>query len=299
MKDVSYVIAGSGSVSVAARLSEELASPAIFPKVDIFPDGEVHVELGEDRVRGTAIYVQTMHPSPDRSLVEACITIELLKDLGAEKVVAVIPYLAFTRQDTRHVPGEAVAIRPALKMLDACGADLLLSVDIHLHRLGLGEMSRMTRMKIHEASAVDLLAKEAGRTLKSPIVVGPDSESERWAVRAAEILDGGYDVLEKKRLSPSRIEITPKNVDVSGRDVLIIDDIVSTGCTMVEVIRSMKEHGASRIEAAFTHGVLAGGSGASLLRAGASRLISTNTINNEFSIVDVSPAIAERLKEIL
>ena len=128
----------------------------------------------------------------------------------------------------------------------------------------------MTSIKMHEVSAVDALAKEAGRLLSKPVVVGPDSESERWAKRAAELLDSHYDVLEKTRISPTEIEIKPKTLDVKGRDVLIIDDIVSTGDTIKKVIASLRAKGANKIIAAFTHGVLSGeDAAAGLYRAGA------------------------------
>jgi ribose-phosphate pyrophosphokinase len=113
-------------------------------------------------------------------------------------------------------------------------------------------------------------------------------------------LGSSYDVLEKRRISPKEIEIRPRTLDVKGRDVLIIDDIVSTGDTIMKVITSLKAKGADRIAAAFTHGVLSGeDAAAGLYRAGATHLISTNTINNEFSRVDVGPVIAAKLKELL
>ena len=292
------VVAGSSHPGMALSIAQALGAKAYFPKVERFPDGETHIVAPP--VKGTVVYVQTMHPYPNEMLVEMEFTVDLLKELGAEKIIAVVPYLAYTRQDTRHEEGEAIAIKAMLRQLECAGVGGVLSVDIHLHRLSLKDMSGLTSIKLYEVSAVDALAKEAGRYLKKPVVVGPDSESERWAKRAAELLDSHYDVLEKNRLSPTEIEIKPKTLDVKGRDVLIIDDIVSTGDTIMKVIRSLRAKGAGRIAAAFTHGVLSGeDAAAGLYRAGATHLISTNTINNEFSRVDVGPIIAAKLKEIL
>jgi ribose-phosphate pyrophosphokinase len=283
---------------MALSIARALGAKAYFPVVERFPDGETHVVA--PAVDGTAIYVQTMHPYPNEMLIEMEFTVDLLKELGASRVIAVIPYLAYTRQDTRHVEGEAIAVKSMLRMLEAAGVGDILSVDMHLHRLGLEELSGMTSVRLHEVSAVDSLAKEAGRFLKRPVVVGPDSESERWAKRAAELLGSHYDVLEKHRISPKEIEIRPKTVDVKGQDVLIIDDIVSTGDTIKKVIESLRAKGANKIAAAFTHGVLSGeDAAAGLYRAGADYLVSANTINNEFSRVDVGPVIAQKLKELL
>ncbi len=292
------IISGSSHPGMAHSVARALGAKAYFPVVERFPDGENHVV--SPAVKGTAVYVQTMHPYPNEMLVEMEFTVDLLKELGAERIIAVIPYLAYTRQDTRHEEGEAVAVKTMLRLLEGAGVNDILSVDIHLHRLGLKDLSGMTSIKLHEVSAVDALAKEAGRFLKKPVVVGPDSESERWAKRAAELLDSSYDVLEKHRISPKEIEIRPKTLDVKGRDVLIIDDIVSTGDTIKKVIESLRAKGADKIAAAFTHGVLSGeDAAAGLYRAGATYLISANTINNEFSRVDAGPIIAAKLKEIL
>jgi ribose-phosphate pyrophosphokinase len=283
---------------MALSIAQSLGVKARFPVVEKFPDGETHVVA--PAVKGTAVYVQTMHPYPNEMLAEMEFTVDLLKEQGAERIIAVVPYLAYTRQDTRHEEGEGIAVKSMLRMLEAAGVNDIVSVDIHLHRLGLKELSGMTSIKLHEASAVDALAKESGRYLSKPVVVGPDSESERWAKRAAELLDSHYDVLEKHRISPKEIEIRPRSMDVKGRDVLIIDDIVSTGDTIKKVIESLRAKGANKIAAAFTHGVLSGeDAAAGLYRAGATYLISTNTINNEFSRVDVGPIIAEKLKELL
>jgi ribose-phosphate pyrophosphokinase len=293
-----YIVAGSSHPGMALSIARALDARAVFPVVEKFPDGETHVVC--PAVKGTAVYVQTMHPYPNEMLVETEFTADLLKELGATRIIAVIPYVAYTRQDTRHLEGEGIAVRAMLRMLEAAGVTDIVSVDIHLHRLGLAELSGMSSVRWHEVSAVDALAKEAGRFLNKPVVVGPDSESERWAKRAAELLDSPYDVLEKHRISPKEIEIKPKTMDVKGRDVLIIDDIVSTGDTIKKVIESLRAKGANKIAAAFTHGVLSGeDAAAGLYRAGATYLISTNTINNEFSRVDVGPVIAGKLKELL
>jgi ribose-phosphate pyrophosphokinase len=283
---------------MAFSIAQALGAGAHFAVVEKFPDGETHIVA--QAVKGTVVYVQTMHPYPNDMLIEMEFTADLLKELGADRIIAVVPYLAYTRQDTRHEEGEGIAVRSMLRMLEKAGVNDIISVDMHLHRLGLEELSGMTSIKLHEVSAVDSLALEAGKFLKKPVVVGPDAESERWAKRAAELLDSNYDVLEKHRLSPKEIEIRPKTMDVKGRDVLIIDDIVSTGDTIKKVIESLKAKGANKIAAAFTHGVLSGeDAAAGLYRAGATHLISTNTINNEFSRVDVGPVIAKKIREIL
>jgi ribose-phosphate pyrophosphokinase len=294
------IISGSTEPGLAANVARRLGVKAHYPSIAKFPDGEIRVIEGDYTPQPTVAYVQTMHPRPNDTLVEMMFTVDLLKDLGAKRVIAVVPYLGYTRQDTRHEKGEAISVKSMLKALDFTGVDDILSVDIHLHRLSLSEMSGFSRIKMHEVSAVDLLAQKAGKSLTKPLVIGPDAESERWAARAAELLGTDYDVLEKTRVSAKEIHIKPRKLDSKGRDVLIIDDIVSTGGTVMEVIKSLKAQGAGRITAACTHAVLSDiDTLTGLFRAGMDEFIATNTINNEFGIVDVSGIIADKLKEIV
>lgn len=294
------IISGSTVPSLAASIARRLGAKAHYPSITKFPDGEIRIIEGDYTPSATVAYVQTMHPRPNDTLVEMQLTVDLLKELGVERVIAVIPYLGYMRQDTRHQKGEAVSIRTVLKTLDFVGVDDIVGVDLHLHRLGRAELESFCSITIHEVSAMDLLAKKAGKSLSRPLVIGPDAESERWASRAAELLDTDYDVLEKTRVSAKEIHIKPRKLDAKGRDVLIIDDIVSTGGTIMEVIRSLRAQGAGKIMAACTHAVLSDiDTLTGLFRAGMDEFIATNTINNEFGVVDVSSVIAEKLKEIV
>ena len=294
------IIAGSSVPGLAKSIARRMDTKVHFPSIEKFPDGEIHVVEGDYTPPKTVVYVQTMHPHPNDMLVEMMLTVDLLKELGAERVIAVIPYVGYMRQDTRHVKGEAVAIRTMLKMLDYAGVNDIVGVDLHLHRLGIEELASFSRIKIHEVSAVELLAAKAGKGLARPLVVGPDSESERWAAAAAGVLGTDYDVLEKHRLSAREIEHRPRSMAVKGRDVLIIDDIVSTGGTIKDVIKSLKAQGAGRVNVACTHAVLSDiDSLTGLFRMGMEDIVSTNTINNESGIVDVSGIIVGKLKELL
>ena len=294
------IISGSTVPGLAASIAKHMGVKAHYPSIAKFPDGEIRVIEGDYVPSETVAYVQTMHPRPNDTLVEMMFTVDLLKDLGAKRVIAVVPYLGYTRQDTRHEKGEAISVKSMLKALDFTGVDDILSVDIHLHRLTLPELSGFSKIKLHEVSAVDLLVAKAGKRLVKPLVIGPDAESERWAADAAKMLGTDFDVLEKTRVSAKEIHIKPRKLDVKGRDVLIIDDIVSTGGTIMEVIKSLKAQGANKITAACTHAVLSDiDTLTGLFRAGMDEFIATNTINNEFGIVDVSGIIADKLKAIV
>ena len=168
------IISGSTVPGLAANIARQLGVKAHYPSIVKFPDGEIRVIEGDYTPQDTVAYVQTMHPRPNDTLVEMLFTVDLLKDLGTRRVIAVIPYLGYTRQDTRHEKGEAISVKSMLKALDFTGVDDILSVDLHLHRLSLQELSGLSRIKMHEVSAIDLLARKAGTSQVKPLVVGPD-----------------------------------------------------------------------------------------------------------------------------
>jgi len=296
MSDI--VIAGSSVPGLAKEISEKLCCQFADARVDKFPDGELHIQVTENVSGRRVIYVQSMSPCPDDKLVELLITVDLLNEVGASGVILVAPYLGYTRQDARMMPGEAVNVRTLFKLLDAVGIDELVSVDIHLHRLPSKELGKLTGATIKEVSAIPKLAQHVSNMLNNPLVIAPDAESERFAKVAAKALGCDYDVMQKRRLSPTKVQILPKKLHAEGRDVVIVDDIVSTGGTMVQVARALKMQGAQKVIAAFTHPVLSDeGVAQKMFDAGISEIISTNTIPSKYGVVSVADLVALQIKD--
>lgn len=288
------VVAGSSVPGLAMDLAKKLGAEFTCVSMARFPDGELHVNIQQHRLPGKVYYVQTMAPRPNERLTEILLTCDLLRDLGCREIVAVIPYLGYTRQDYRRMQGEAVSVGTLFKLLEGVGVVELVSVDIHLHRLGMEELKAMTKIKITEVSAMTELAKKCPSD--DVVVVAPDSEAERWAASAASTLGTSYGVMEKHRVSPTKVEVSFGKVDVKGRKVLIVDDIVSTGGTLIETAQLLKSHGAKEIYVAFTHAVLCSTECvANLFNAGISELVSTNTVQNEFATVNVAGLLASAL----
>lgn len=287
------VIAGSSVPKLAREISKILNCDFDVAKLIRFPDGELQVQV--DSVDKNVIYVQTMAPRPNDMLMEMLLTIDLLRDLGAKHITAAVPYLGYTRSDYRLTTGNSINIHTLFTLLESVGVKRLISVDIHTHRLSLKDMAKLTSIKLKEATAFPMLAKSA--KLEKPLVLAPDVEARKWARAAANAIDADYDVIEKKRISPTEVEIKLKDVDVKNKDVLIVDDIVSTGNTVIKLAKSLKKQGAKKIHAAFTHAVLSTSDVVlNIYHAGINELISTNTIPNEFAVVDVSNLIAEKLR---
>jgi len=295
------VLGGSSLTHMALRLAKALEVEYVKVETQKFPDGEKYVRILGDVEDRIAIVVQSMYHRPDEYLLEYFLIVDTLKDLGAKKVIGVVPYFAYARQDQRFKPGEALSLKTVTKLIENAGTDELYTVDVHRHRVEEAEFPRITRMPVHNVTAMPELAKYAIRAydLKDPIVIGPDAEAEHWARVAAEAIGADYDYLEKKRISDREVEVRPKRLDVRGRDVLIVDDIISTGGTMVKAIDVVRREGARRVIAACTHPVLVEGALARVLEAGAEDVIATDTIPSPISRVSVVPILAKSIKERL
>ncbi|MEM2877983.1 MAG: ribose-phosphate diphosphokinase [Candidatus Hadarchaeales archaeon] len=285
------VVSGSASPLLSARLSKKLCCRIIRPEVKRFPDGELYVRIVE-RVDGEkAVVVQSTAAPQDENLMELLFITDLLRDMGAKEIIAVVPYLAYARQDRRFRPGEALSVKTVCRLIEGAGADGFITVDIH-HRETLSHFS---------IRAIDLTAARAigehlkRMRLKRPIVLGADRGAEERARIAALEMGADYSHVEKRRISPEKVEVSPVSFDVRGRDIILLDDIISTGGTIAESSKSLRRMGARAVYAACTHPVLSGNALVRMKRAGVKDVISTDTIEREVSRVSVSGLIAEAL----
>jgi len=261
-----------------------------------FPDGELYVRVMGDASREDVVVFQSLGMRPDRLLMEYCLIADAVKGMGCKTVTAVIPYLAYARQDARFRSGEPLSIKLVARSLEGAGTDRLISVDAHLHRLrALKEVFTIPTLNL---SAMPLLAEyyktEFG--VRNVIVVGPDSESEQWASTVAGTLSTEYSILNKERLGDRDVEISG-SPSVRGKTVVLVDDIISTGKTLVGAIRKLRSKGAKRIDVLTTHALLVEGALSLLRKAGMSHLVSTDTIPRSTSRVSVAPMIADALRE--
>jgi len=292
------VVAGSSARALALKAAT-LANVRYVPvETKKFPDNEKYVRLlGE--VEGEQVFVvQSMGHKPDEYLMEYFLLVETLKDLGAEKVIGIIPYFAYARQDQRFKPGEALSIKTVSRLIEFVGTDKLYTIDCHRHRVKETEFSQIIKIPVEDLSAMPLLADyvKNNYSLENPVVIGPDAEAYEWARKAAEVLGCDYDVLEKKRITEREVVIRPCEINVSGRDVLIVDDIISTGGTMVEAIKVLKRERARRIIVACTHPLLVEDALAKIYSTGVFDVIGTDTVWSPVSVVSVAPLIATVIK---
>lgn len=291
------IMGGSSSIALAVKVARELGKAASKLEIKKFPDGEKYVRVLDEVGGEDVVVIQSTYHKPDEYLLEYFLLADALRDLGAKKIVAVIAYFAYARQDERFKPGEAVSFETVTKLIESVGTSEIYTIDMHLHRVP--EASKIFRIPAHNLSAIPLLAEYIQRNLllDEPVVIAPDEEAEQWAKVAAETLNVDYDVLEKRRLGPERVRIEPRRLGVTNRDVVIVDDIISTGGTIVETVNVVRREGARKIIVACTHPLLIKNALAKIYEVGADAVIGTDTIPSPVSRVSVAPLIAEALRK--
>lgn len=284
------VVAGPSSGPFAARLAADLGAPSARVEAKRFPDGEAYARV-HDSLRGQdAVVVQST--APDGALVELLLLLDAAREAGARSVTAVIPYFAYARQDRAFAPGEAVSSRAVARAI-ASGCDRAVTVDAH-KRSVLDFMGG----KGHAVTAVPQVAAELARW-GVDAVLAPDKGARDRAEAAARQIGVPVDHLEKTRLGPSEVRMAAKDLDVRGRRVAIVDDLIASGSTMRTAARQLKQQGATAVYAACTHGLFTGDALPRLLADGIDRVLCTDTWMPgpcSCDVVSAAPAVAEWLR---
>ena len=288
------IVPGPSSASLGRRMAEILEAKLVSVAFKKFPDGESYLRF-EDEVAGEeVVVVQSTGPPQDTSLIQLLILIDAAKDLGAKRVTAVVPYLAYARQDKRFLPGEAISIQTVGKLLKAAGVDELLTVNVHEEKV-----LKNFGFPAESVSAMSLLAEYfKSKGFQGAFALAPDRGAVQLAVEAAEVLGGEYGWLEKKRdLYTGETKTEEKTLNVSGKDVIIFDDIISTGGTVANAVKILKKQGARRVFAACAHPLMIGNAKEKILQSGAEGIVGTDSVPSDVTVVSLAPLLAKVLAE--
>lgn len=285
------VVGCSSSISLARSIAKKRRWK--FSRLDVkkFPDGETNLRF-LDNVKGKEVYlVQTLN-NPDEKLIEIIFAAKNAVELGAKKVSLIAPYLCYMRQDKRFKPNEAVGSRIMADMLGRY-FDEIITIDPHLHRYK--SLREIFTIRTKTLTADGLIAEYVGKNIKTPVIIGPDMESYQWARGVAKMIGCEATVLKKKRYTSEHVAITiHSNMQIKGKSVVIIDDIISTGHTMEEVVRDVKKIGAARVCCIGVHALFVGDAYERLKKRGAI-VLSCNTIPHKTNKIDVSGLISNNL----
>lgn len=281
------IIGGSASQKLAALIAKELKETLCPLETRKFPDGERYIRIGGE-IDSKALVVQSTGYPQDQNLLELFLILKTLKSLDVEDIKVVIPYFGYGRQEKRFKSGEAISAQIIAELLESSGASEIFS--INLHEDGLCDLFDIPA---HNLSAMPLIAEYIGENYNDPLIVAPDKGALGFASEIAEILGCDCDHLEKTRLSPERVETKPKNMDVKGREAMIIDDIISTGGTIVNASQILHQHGASKVVVSCVHPVLVEDALLKIFASGADDVIATDTLQSDVSTISVAPLIAD------
>ncbi len=284
------------SEGLGRRLAENLQARRVAVESRAFPDGESYLRFADVLENQDLVVVHSCFPQQDKRLMELLFMLDAAKELGAKRTIAVVPYLAYARQDRRFRPGEVVSNTSVGKLLGAVGTDTLLTVDVHKE-----ESLKAFKIRTINVSAMPLLAEYLkSLNLFQPYILAPDKGAADHARLVASILGTDYTYFEKHRDRVTGQVVTAgKNVELDGRDAVILDDIISTGTTIANVARIAKSNGARKIIAACTHALLVGNAEETMKMGGVASVIGTDTIPGVVSKVSVATAVAGSLRKLM
>jgi ribose-phosphate pyrophosphokinase len=279
---------------LAQSLAAELQCPLALITRHRFPDGEVRLVLPKPLPPQVWLLRGLQHQPNDR-LVELLIAAPAARAWGARQLVLVAPYLAYMRQDMEFTPGEAVSQRHIAALL-ATQFDRVVTVDPHLHRIN--SLDEVMPPGVGRAlSAASLLGRWIAAQVPGALLVGPDEESGQWVAEAARAAGLDHAVGRKVRHGDTQVQLAFPDVAVAGRPVVLLDDMASTGRTLIGAAREALARGAVSVDVAVTHALFNGDALPALQAAGIRHVWSSNAIPHASNAVCIAPLVAAALRE--
>jgi ribose-phosphate pyrophosphokinase len=253
-----------------------------------FPDGETYIRVLDD-VKGREVAILCQLHQPDTRVLALLLLADTLHDLGAVKVGLIAPYLAYMRQDKRFQDGEGVSSHYFAKLISQ-HLDWLLTVDPHLHRIH--DLSEVYSIPALSLTAVQPMADWISQHVKNPLVIGPDGESEQWAARVAEAAGCPWKVLQKQRFGDRDVRISLPHVEQHRqRTPVLVDDIISTGKTMMQAARHLQDAGLTAPVCLAVHGIFAPGALQEMQAQGLT-VVTSNSVPGASNQIDLAELLA-------
>lgn len=279
--------------TVAKAIAHNLGADYKTGIIHRFPDRETQIRVENPEQTRKQVIITCSLYHPNSVVLPLLFLAETFREYGAEKILLIAPYLAYMRQDKQFRQGEGISARYFARLISNY-FDGLVTVDPHLHRIkSLEEIYTIPSRIIH---AAPLVADWISKNIHNPLLVGPDSESEQWVKDLSQRSGSPFVILEKTRHGD-------RNVDVSVPDVnkwldhtpVLFDDIISTGRTMIETVGHLIRAGLPSPVCIGVHGVFSDNACEELVKAGAGKIITTNSIIHSSNAIDLVPAICEEI----
>jgi len=291
---------GSSNPALAAAIAKELGTSIADAYIGNFSDGETRVKINED-VRGEDVFiVQSTSTPPNQHYMELFITIDALKRASAGRITVVMPYFGYARQDRKDQPRVPISAKLMANLLTSAGADRIMTIDLHAHQI-----QGFFDIPCDHLYAVNVFVDYFKSKMTNPVVVATDAGAVKMAHGYAKRLNCEMAVIDKRRVDDKNAVATNLLGDVEGKDAIIVDDIIATGGSLVPASKMIKEHGANKIYAAITHGVLSGPAMERISESLIDELCITDTIaqstskeHKKIKVLSIAPVLAEAIKRV-
>ena len=287
------VIAGNSSEELAKKVSKKIKANLIKSEMKVFPDGESKITLKGKFSKNKTIVIQSVYPPVDTNLIQLLSMISKAKE-NSNEVIAVIPYLGYARQDREFLPGEIVTMKVLGSLFKGLGLSKIIVIDIH-SKIGLKQF----KIKSENLTAIPDLVKYFKKIkMEDPLIVSPDQGGKERAEKFAKEADLDFIALQKFRdRKTGKVRIKNGDLDnVEGRDLILVDDMISTGGSIVKATEFLKKQKCKRVFVACTHALLINNAEKKIKDAGVTKIISTNSIPGKTSIVDIADTIVKAIK---
>ncbi|MGC8581505.1 MAG: ribose-phosphate diphosphokinase [Thermoplasmata archaeon] len=283
-----FILTGNYGEKIGKELQSMLDIRLVQPTIKKFPDGELYVRVNEKVMDDIAIIVNNAFNG--ESILETSFLINAIDKMGVKKIITVIPYLGYTRQDKKFLEGEAISSEVIAKFLSMNNSEIFI-VEPHSNNI-----EKYFSCKVNFISPAEEIAKNYAN--KIDMVISPDKGGIERAKVIASLLGVDYSYLNKKRISSYEVAMDLNNVSVKGKRVLLVDDVISTGGTILKALELLKNDGASEVHVVCTHGLFLNNSDINISQNSTS-LSCTNTLNTKYSRISISPLIAKQLEKFI
>ena len=296
------IFSGNANLELANDICKNLKVKLQDALVGRFSEGEIRVKINEN-VRGKDVFiVQPTCPPSNDNLMELLIMIDALRRASAHRITAVIPYFGYARQDRKDQPRVPITAKLVANLLTTAGASRILTMDLHA-----GQIQGFFDIPVDHLFSIGIFVDYFSRmNIKDLVVVSPDVGSIKMARAYAKRVSAGLAIIDKRRVSPEKAEAMHIMGEVEGKNVIIVDDMVATGSSLIEAVGALKKAQAKTIYAAITHGVLSGPAieridqckGLEKLLISDSIPLSAQNRNAKIQVLSVAGLLAEAIKRI-
>ncbi|HEX6791626.1 MAG TPA: ribose-phosphate pyrophosphokinase [Candidatus Krumholzibacteria bacterium] len=294
------LMTGNSNRVLAERVAEQLGVPLCDVTLDRFADGEIQCKINEN-VRGVDVFIIQSTQPPAENLFELLILLDACFLASAERITVVTPYYGYARQDRKDQPRVPITAKLVAKLLEVAGTNRILTLDLHSTQIqGFFDIQADNLF-----AAPVLLDYIKTLELRNLMIVSPDVGSTKIGRAFAKRLDCDLAIVDKRRSEKDQIDVMNVIGDVRGRDVIILDDMITTGGTLVKAARAVQEKGANSVTACATHAVFAGDALRLIMDSPIREVVVTNSLPFDrfgecpkVKVLDVSSLIAEAIKRI-